>query len=89
MSLVSDLWAAQTSMQRATGTVPNKGDSGPQSDLRDAVTPYSTQLGAQSALSRLQSQAEPAIAGAASKMNEAVTDVLHPLAGVLGGVLGG
>jgi hypothetical protein len=85
---VSDLWAAQTSMQRATGTAGNP--SGPaQADLQQAVTPYSAQLGAQSAKSQLESEAEPAIAGAATKMNNAITDVLHPLSGVLGGALGG
>ena len=85
MRAMSDLWAAQTSMQRATGTVPNKGDGGPQNDLRQAVTPYSAQLGAQSKLSQLQSQAEPAIAGAAGKMNDAISAVLNPLSSVLGG----
>jgi hypothetical protein len=85
---VSDQWAAQTSMQRATGTAGNP--SGPaQADLQQAVTPYSAQLGAQSAKSQLESETEPGLAGASQKMNDAVTDVMHPLSGVLGDALGG
>lgn len=76
-------------MQRATGTVPSKGDGDAQNDLRDAVTSYSAQMGTQSKLSQLKSQAEPAIAGAAGKINSAVNDVLSPLSGALGGALGG
>lgn len=49
------------------------------------MTPYSAQMGAQSKLSQLQSQAEPAIAGAVGKMNDAVSAVLNPLSSVLGG----
>lgn len=75
-------------MQRATGTAGKP--SGPaQADLQQAVTPYSAQLGAYSARSRLESQAEPALAGASQKMNDAITDVLHPLSDVVGHVLGG
>ena len=76
-------------MQRATGTVPDRSDSPERADMREAVTPYAAQLGAQSARARLASDLEPTEAGAASKMNEALTDVLNPLAGVLGGALGG
>jgi hypothetical protein len=86
---MSDLWAAQTSMQRATGTVPDRSDNPAQEDLRQAVTPYAAQLGAQSAKSQLEQQAEPAMAGAATKMNQAASDVLNPLSDVLGGALGG
>ena len=81
-------WATTTAMQRATGTVPETNDPA-QGDLREAVTPYAAQLGARSARSQLASQFEPAAAGAAAKMNDALTDVMHPLAGVVdGGAIG-
>jgi hypothetical protein len=83
------MWANQTSMQRATGTVPTANYDPAQADLREAVTPYAAQLGYQSQKAQLASDVEPAIAGAASKMNQAMTDALHPLADVLGGALGG
>jgi multidrug efflux pump subunit AcrA (membrane-fusion protein) len=86
---MSDTWAAQTAMERATGTVPSSGDGPAQADLHQAVTPYSTQLGAASARSRAKSETEPFIAGAANKMNRAISDVLSPLAGVLGDAVGG
>ena len=85
---MSDLWANQTSMQRATRTVPTGNDPAT-ADLREQVTPYAAQLGARSAQSQLASDFEPALAGAAAKMNEAANDVLSPLSGVLEHGLGG
>jgi hypothetical protein len=83
------MWANQTSIQRATGTVPSANSDPARADLREAVTPYAAQMGYQSEKSQLASQFEPAVAGAASKMNNAITDVLSPLSGVLSGALGG
>lgn len=88
MDVSADSWANETSMQRATGTIGKTSDPA-QADLREAVTPYAAQLGASSERARLASDFEPAEAGAASKMNDAITDVMHPLAGVLGHALGG
>ena len=58
-------WAQQTAMQRATGS--------------NLATPYQAQLGAQSEKSRILSQGEPMIAGAVSKLNDAVGAVLGGL----------
>jgi hypothetical protein len=86
---VSDLWANQTSMQRATRTVPTSDSDPDKDDLREQVTPYAAQLGYGSARSQLASDVEPALAGAAAKMNQAANDALSPLADVLGHALGG
>ena len=86
---MSDLWANQTSMQRATRTVPTADSDPAQADLREQVTPYAAQLGYRSTQAQLASDFEPAEAGAAAKMNEAANDALSPLAGVLGHALGG
>jgi len=64
---VSDAWAHQTSMQRATG-----------SDHANLMsTPYGSQLQAQSALARDESEAEPGLAQGATKLNEGVGAALN------------
>lgn len=64
----SDDWAHNTSMQRATG-----------SDVALPITPATAQMGTQSALSQLQSQAEPALAQGASTLNDVAAGVLGAL----------
>lgn len=82
---MSDLWAQQTSMQRALGTSPQSGDTPADKELSTATTPYAAQLQSQSQVARWKSMAQPAVAGAADKINGAISDVLGPLNGALPG----
>ena len=58
---MSDAWAHQTSMQRATGN----------NNANMLSTPYTAQLGAQSSLARDESEMEPGLATNATRLNDA------------------
>jgi hypothetical protein len=66
---MSDAWAHNTSMQRATG----------HNQANLTTTAAGSQLGAQSALAQDESQAEPGMAQAATTLNDAAGSALGAL----------